>query len=88
MTTKARATAIAALHLTEPERRYLAMHARYESGRQDDFRYQSSDPEERAYLKQRWSDIADALHPEPWGTMTPDQSVTGQDSGGRGQVGC
>lgn len=54
--------------LTESERSYLAMHARYESDRQDDFRYWNPDPTERARLKARWREIADALHPDPWRT--------------------
>lgn len=54
--------------LTEPERAYLAMHARYESERQDDFRYWNPDPVERARLRIRWREIADALHPEGTGS--------------------
>lgn len=52
--------------LTTEERRYLAMHARYESDRQDDFRYAHADRAEGARLKVRWREIADALHPDPW----------------------
>lgn len=62
------AVAIGGLELTEPERAYLAMHARYESDRQDDFRYWNPDSVERARLKARWREIADALHVNPWGT--------------------
>jgi hypothetical protein len=53
--------------LSDGERRYLAMHARYESGRQDDVRYWDADPQRRLVLKRRWREIADWLHPEPWG---------------------
>jgi hypothetical protein len=53
--------------LTEAERKYLAMHAHYESGRQDDVRYWDADPEKRLALKRRWREIADWLHSEPWG---------------------
>lgn len=56
------------IELTEEERAYLAMHARYASGHQDDFRYQEKDPVERARLKARWREIADSLHPDPWGS--------------------
>jgi hypothetical protein len=56
------------LDLSDGERRYLAMHARYESERQDDVRYWwAADPAERAALKVRWREIADVLHPDPWG---------------------
>ena len=54
------------IELTDSERRYLGMHARYESGRQEDFRYHHEDPEEREGLRARWREIGDALHPEPW----------------------
>jgi hypothetical protein len=57
--------------LTEGERRDLAMHAHYESGRQDDVRYWDPDPEKRLALKRRWRKIADWLHAEPWGEPTP-----------------
>lgn len=50
--------------LTVNERFYLAMHARYESQRQDDFRYQHADPAERERLRSRWSQIAAALEVE------------------------
>lgn len=60
--------ALVDLGLTEIERKVLAAKATYQSNDQDDFRYQSSDPVERARLKARWQQIADALHPDPWGT--------------------
>lgn len=53
--------------LTEDERRYLAMHARYESDRQQDPRYWLSDPTEREQRRLRWREIADTLHEQPWG---------------------
>lgn len=53
--------------LTEDERRYLAMHARYASGHQEDVRYWNPDPVERERLRLRWREIADALHPDPYG---------------------
>lgn len=59
---------LAALDLTDGERRFLAMHARYESNHQDDWRYQHKDPVERARLKARWRLIADTFHTDPWGT--------------------
>ena len=52
--------------LTEDERSYLAMHARYEAGRQDDFQYWDADPGKRLTLKRRWTEIADWLHPKPF----------------------
>lgn len=55
------------LDLTDSERRFLAMHAQYESNRQDDWRYQHKDPVERARLKARWQQIADTFHTDPWG---------------------
>lgn len=58
---------LAALELTDFERRYLAMHARYESQRQDDPRYWDPEPAERRRPKARWREIADALHSDPWG---------------------
>lgn len=58
------------LNLTENERSFLAMHATYESQRQEDFRYWHNDPVERARLKARWQQIANALHPDPWRTKT------------------
>lgn len=45
------------------------MHARYESGRQDDVRYWDPDPAVRVELKRRWREIADWLHPDPWGPL-------------------
>lgn len=60
--------ALVALGLTEDERRVLAAKATYQANDQDDFRYQCPDPVERARLKARWQEIADALHPDPWGT--------------------
>lgn len=60
--------------LSDAERRYLAMHARYESQRQEDWRYQDADPEERHRLLTRWQEIADALHPninDPTVVMEP-----------------
>lgn len=53
--------------LADDERRTLAQHARYESARQDDYRYHHPDPAERERLKVRWRQIADALHPDPFG---------------------
>lgn len=61
--------------LSEDERRYLAMHARYESNRQDDVRYWDPDPQKRLALKRRWREIADWLHPEPWGEQPTPQRV-------------
>lgn len=58
------------LQLTAGERRFLAMHAQYESNRQDDWRYQHKDPVERARLKARWQQIADTFHNDPWGTRS------------------
>lgn len=58
------------LDLTDDERRYLAMHARYASEREDDPRYWDSDPVRREELRARWRQIADALHPDPWGTTS------------------
>ena len=52
--------------LTEEERRLLAHTARSESSKQDDWRYQDADPEQRYRLKGRWREIADALHPDPY----------------------
>jgi hypothetical protein len=52
--------------LTDAERRFLAMHATYESRRQDDFRYWDSSPQHRVELRQRWQQIADAFHENPW----------------------
>ncbi len=56
------------LDLTDAERRFLAMHAQYESNHQDDGRYWHKDPVERARLKARWQLIADTFHNDPWGT--------------------
>jgi hypothetical protein len=67
-------TVPAGVPLSDDERRYLAMHARYESNRQDDVRYWDADPGERARLKQRWREIADWLHPDPWGEQSPQQT--------------
>lgn len=53
--------------LTEDERRVLAAAARYKSQEQDDFRYMDPDPVERERLRLRWREIADALHPDPYG---------------------
>ena len=61
-------TTLVHLRLTEDERRYLAMHARYESQRQQDVRYWDADETARATRLARWKQIADALHPDPWGT--------------------
>jgi hypothetical protein len=55
------------LDLSEDERSYLAMHARYASDRQEDVRYWDKDPVERERLRTRWLEIANALHREPWG---------------------
>jgi hypothetical protein len=52
--------------LTDAERRFLAMHAIYESRRQDDFRYWDPIPQRRTELRQRWQQIANALHEGPW----------------------
>lgn len=52
--------------LEPDERRYLAMHARYRSNDEVDFRYQHKDPVERERLRTRWREIADALYLEPW----------------------
>lgn len=52
--------------LSEDERRYLAMHATYEAGKQDDPRYCAATFEEREQLRTRWREIADALHVDPW----------------------
>jgi hypothetical protein len=56
--------------LSDAERRYLAIHARYESNRQDDVRYWDADPHKRAELRRRWREIADWLHPDPWGAAS------------------
>jgi len=53
--------------LTQGERRYLAMHATYAALEQDDPRYWDTDPTTRAETKRRWQEIADSLHPDPWG---------------------
>lgn len=45
------------MRLSEEERAYLAMHARYESKRQEDFRYWDPDPTERERLRIRWLEI-------------------------------
>lgn len=66
-------TTLVDLQLSEDERRVLAVKATYESTNQDDFRYQSPDPGERARLKARWQQIADALHPDPWGTAKTEE---------------
>ncbi len=63
----ARRPGLASLDLTEDERGFLAMHARYESQRQEDCRYWHADPTERARLKARWQQIADTFHTDPWG---------------------
>ena len=55
------------LYLTDGEGRVLAAAARYKSQEQDDFRYMDPDPVERERLRQRWREIADALHPDPYG---------------------
>jgi hypothetical protein len=65
--------------LTDGERRYLAMHARYEAGRQHDPRNYTTgeiDTDGVQRLDERWNTrkerhdrwraIADALHPDPW----------------------
>ena len=55
--------------LTEAERRELAMCARYRSSEYDDFRYwRDLTVEQRKELKERWRNIADRLHTDPWGT--------------------
>lgn len=60
------------LNLTDHERRFLAMHARYESQKQEDFRYWDHDPIRRQQLLTRWRKIADVLHPDPWGDGNDD----------------
>lgn len=67
MNEQAPSTGLDALDLTTSERRYLAMHARYESQRQDDPRYCAADRTARDRLRARWRAIADELHPDPWG---------------------
>jgi hypothetical protein len=52
------------LELSADERRLLSYAARSESQKQDDFRYWHADPAERARLKSRWRDIAEAYWPE------------------------
>lgn len=53
--------------LTEDERCYLAMQARYRSESFNDPRYHRDlDHTERAAGWSRWRQIADALHPDPW----------------------
>lgn len=52
--------------LEPEERRHLAMHARYRSSSEEDWRYWTPDPIERERLRLRWREIADALHPDPW----------------------
>ncbi len=65
--------------LTEDERRYLAMHARYKANHQVDMRYYIWGMNDDGTVKlrdtwpsrhereRRWNAIADALHPAPWG---------------------
>lgn len=67
--------ALVDLGLTEDERQYLAMHARYESERQTDFRYQNRDLAKRDALLARWRQIADVLHPDPWGTAKREEAA-------------
>lgn len=60
--------------LTEDERRFLAMHARYQANVEVDWRYtMHMSSEERAATEPnrqaksvRWRVIADAFHPDPW----------------------
>ncbi len=67
------------LDLTEDERRYLAMHARYAASHELDHRsYLTSELDESGVQKtsidwatrterhDRWLQIADALYPDPW----------------------
>lgn len=73
---------IGIIGLTTEERRYLTMHARYEADRQLDARtydagvYEDGlhrlhpDWHTRHIRSRRWRDIADALHPDPWDTVT------------------
>lgn len=61
------------MRLSEEERAYLAMHARYESKRQEDFRYWDHDPAERERLRKRWMEIADWF-------------ITGKEDDAQGQV--
>lgn len=56
------------LALTEPERLFLAGQCRAEAARQDDFRYWNPEPTERARLRVRWRQIADALDPDGSGS--------------------
>lgn len=75
-------TAPGGVPLSDDERCYLAMHARYESNRQDDVRYWDADPQQRLVLKRRWREIADWLHPEPWGEQpTQRVALTGVEDG-------
>jgi hypothetical protein len=54
--------------LTEIERSYLAMQATYEAKTAQDPRYnQHRTSAENEIYAARWQDIADALHPDPWG---------------------
>jgi len=65
---------------TEAERRYLAMHARYEAVRQldprtyltgnmgpDGAQMLNDDWATRQVRHDRWRQISDWLHPDPWG---------------------
>jgi hypothetical protein len=56
------------LALDEGERRFLAMHATYESKRQEDVRYRHGNAIRSAELRARWQEIADAFHEDPWGS--------------------
>jgi hypothetical protein len=79
-------------HLTEDERRYLAMHAWYEAERQLDPRNYAAGPhpeggqklDERWHTRQercdRWRAIADALHGDPW-DQAPYKQAYGQPLG-------
>lgn len=65
---------IDALELTDGERRFLAMHARYEANRQGDPRYCAGDPDVRVELRERWHAIAAAIFDgDPWKTPLSDQ---------------
>lgn len=60
--------AFGGLVLTQQERIFLAVRCRAEAGRQDDFRYWNPEPVERARLRVRWRQIADALDPDGSGS--------------------
>lgn len=73
-------TVVQTIPVTDNERRYLAMHARYAADAEMDPRNYATRPHPdggmqlderwntREERRDRWRQIADALHPDPWGT--------------------